>query len=58
VNNASNQVFELTLKGTKQYDFSNLPLLSPLTVNLGLKEPIDGQLVQEIINAETRAFFD
>lgn len=58
VDNSTNDVIEITLKGTKHYDFSSLPLLSPLTVNLGLKGPIDGQLVLEIINAETVAFFD
>ena len=58
VDNSANEVIEITLQGTKHYDFSSLPLLSPLTVNLGLKGPIDGQLVLEIINAETVAFFD
>jgi hypothetical protein len=55
---ADNAVIELTLEGTKHYDFSSLPLLSPLTTSLGLKGPIDGKLVLEIINAESVAFFD
>ena len=50
VNNSADEVIEITLKGTKHYDFSSLPLLSPLTVNLGLKGPIDGGLFLEIIN--------
>ena len=58
VDNSTNDVFELTIAGSKHYDFSSLPLLSPLAVNLGLKGPIDGDLVLEIINAETVAFFD
>ena len=58
VNASANDVIEFTIKDTKHYDFSSLPLLSPLTVNLGLKGPIDGELVLEIINAETVAFFD
>jgi len=58
VDNSANDVIELTIAGSKHYDFSSLPLLSPLTVNLGLKGPIDGGLVLEIINAETVAFFD
>ena len=58
VENSSSDVVELTIQGTKHYDFSSLPMLSPLTVTLGLKGPIDGQLVLEIINAETVTFFD
>ena len=58
VDKASDDVFEITLKGTKHYDFSSLPLLSPLTRNLGLKGPIKGDLVLEIINAQSVAFFD
>ena len=42
----------------QHYDFSSLPMLSPLTATMGLKGPIDGKLVLEIINAETVAFFD
>ena len=55
---ADNAVIELTLLGTKHYDFSSLPLLSPLTKTIGLKGPIPGDLVLEIINAESVAFFD
>jgi len=55
---ADNVVIELTLEGTKHYDFSSLPMLSPLTTTLGLKGPIAGDLVLEIINAESLAFFD
>ncbi|TFG48875.1 MAG: hypothetical protein E4H33_03380 [Anaerolineales bacterium] len=58
VEKAGDDLFEMTIKGTKHYDFSSLPLLSPLTVNLGLKGPINGDLVLEIINAESVAFFD
>ena len=58
VEQASNEVVEITIQGTKHYDFSSLPLLSPLAENLGLKGPINGELVLEIINAESVAFFD
>jgi hypothetical protein len=58
VDNSEDEVVEITIKGTKHFDFSSLPMLSPLTVNLGLKGPLDGQLVFEIINAGTVAFFD
>lgn len=55
---ADNTVIEITIEGTRHYDFSSLPILSPLTATLGLKGPIDGELVLEIINAESVAFFD
>lgn len=51
-------VIEITIEGTRHYDFSSLPMLSPLTASLGLKGPIDGDLVLEIINVESVAFFD
>ena len=55
---ADNAVIQISIEGTQHYDFSSLPMLSPLTKTLGLKGPIDGGLVLEIINAETVAFFD
>ena len=55
---ADNTVIEITIEGTRHYDFSSLPMLSPLTITLGLKGPINGDLVLEIINAETVGFFD
>lgn len=58
VDKAENAVIEITIQGTQHYDFSSLPMLSPLTTTLGLKGPIDGDLVLEIINAESLAFFD
>ena len=58
VEKADNTVIEITIEGTRHYDFSNLPMLSPLSATLGLKGPIEGELVLEIINAESVAFFD
>jgi hypothetical protein len=55
---SDNAVIQISIEGTQHYDFSSLPMLSPLTKTLGLKGPIDGKLVLEIINAETVAFFD
>ncbi|MEK6222410.1 MAG: hypothetical protein N2D54_09185, partial [Chloroflexota bacterium] len=49
---------QFTIEGTKHLDFSSLPLLSPLMVNLGLKGPIDGDRVLEIINTYTLDFFN
>lgn len=48
----------ITILGTNHYDFSDLPALSPLAAQLGLKGPLNGARVQEIINTYTLAFFD
>ena len=48
----------ITILGTDHYDFSDLPALSPLAPQLGLKGPIPGGRVQQIINAYSLAFFD
>lgn len=48
----------VTILGTDHYDFSDLPALSPLAPQLGLKGPINGTRVQRIINAYVLAFFD
>jgi predicted dienelactone hydrolase len=48
----------ITLLGTNHYDFSDLPALSPLAPQLGLKGPLNGARVQELINTYTAAFFD
>jgi pimeloyl-ACP methyl ester carboxylesterase len=50
--------YSLTIAGTRHYDFSDLPLLSPLSPWLGLKGPIDGRRVIEIVSRYSVAFFD
>lgn len=47
-----------TILGTRHYDFSDLPLLSPLAPQLGLKGPINGNLVVKILNDYLLAYFD
>jgi predicted dienelactone hydrolase len=47
-----------TILGTDHYDFSDLPALSPLAPQLGLKGPINGARVQQIVNTYSLAFFD
>jgi predicted dienelactone hydrolase len=47
----------ITILGADHYDFSDLPALSPLAPQLGLKGPIPGMRVQQIINAYSLAFF-
>ena len=53
-----NQTRLVTIAGADHYDFSDLPLFSPLTHQLGLTGTIDGQLMTEILNRTVLAFFD
>jgi len=46
------------IRGTKHYDFSDLPMLSPIAPQLGLKGPLNGKRVTEINNAYLIAFFE
>jgi hypothetical protein len=48
----------VTILRTRHYDFSDLPLLSPLAPQLGLKGPINGKLVVKILNDYLLAYFD
>ncbi len=48
----------LFIEGTGHYDFSDLPLLSPLAPQLGLKGPINGKRVTVIVNDYLMSFFD
>jgi len=48
----------ISIDGTAHYDFSDLPLLSPLAPRLGLKGPIKGSRVTAIINDYLLSFFD
>jgi len=47
----------ITILGTDHYDFSDLPALTPLAHQLGLKGPIRGARVQRIISDYSLAFF-
>ena len=46
------------IEGTAHYDFSDLPLLSPLAPQLGLKGPINGQHVTTIVDDYLLSFFE
>jgi predicted dienelactone hydrolase len=48
----------ISIDGTAHYDFSDLPLLSPLAPSLGLKGPISGKRVTAIINDYLLSFFN
>jgi dienelactone hydrolase len=56
--NLSDDAYSLEIIGTRHYDFSDLPLLSPLSPWFGLKGPIDGERVLGIINEYVVAYFD
>jgi predicted dienelactone hydrolase len=70
LNSRNNQLFDpfyerssethgaLSIDGTAHYDFSDLPLLSPLAPQLGLKGPINGKRVTVILNDYLLSFFD
>ena len=55
---ASDSLGAITIQGTKHYDFSDLPLLSPIAPQLGLKGPLNGKRVTEIVNAYLIDFFE
>jgi predicted dienelactone hydrolase len=55
VTNALGAVY---IEGTAHYDFSDLPLLSPLAPQLGLKGPINGKRVTLINDEYLLNFFD
>jgi predicted dienelactone hydrolase len=55
----SKQVFGVvSIDGTRHYDFSDLPLLSPIGPQLGLKGPINGKRVTTIIEDYLLSFFE
>jgi hypothetical protein len=48
----------ISINGTKHYDFSDLPLFSPIAPQLGLKGPLNGKQVTKIVNAYLIDFFE
>lgn len=48
----------VTLLGADHYDFSDLPALTPLASQMGLKGPINGPRVQRIIQEYVVAYFN
>lgn len=53
-----NNLGVVSIDGTRHYDFSDLPLLSPIAPQLGLKGPLNGARVVEIVNAYLLDFFE
>jgi len=56
--NTENNAGVISIMGTKHFDFSDLPLLSPITPQLGLKGPLNGRRVTEIVNTYLLDFFE
>lgn len=48
----------IAINGTKHYDFSDLPLLSPIAPQLGLKGPLNGKRVTQIVDSYLLDFFE
>jgi dienelactone hydrolase len=55
---SANNFGVIEILGTKHHDFSDLPLLSPIAPQLGLKGPLDGKRVIEITTAYLLGFFE
>jgi predicted dienelactone hydrolase len=56
--NVSDSFGVVGIAGTKHFDFSDLPLLSPIAPQLGLKGPLNGKRVTEIVNTYLVDFFE
>ncbi len=56
--NVPNSQGAISINGTKHFDFSDLPLLSPIAPQLGLKGPLKGTRVIEIVNSYLLGFFE
>ena len=56
--NLEGQPRVIAIHGTSHYDFSDLPMLSPITPQLGLKGPLNGERVTEIVNDYLISFFE
>lgn len=56
--NSSGPSRVMTIADTAHWDFTDIPLLTPLANWLGFKGPLDGDRVMAIINAYSVAFLD
>ena len=56
--NSSALSYEVTITGAHHNNFSDIPLLSPLTSLINLSGPVDGRRTLKIINDYTILFFD
>ena len=58
IENSKHALGAVYIQGTAHYDFSDLPLLSPLASQLGLKGPINGKRVTTIVDDYLLSFFE
>lgn len=58
IQKAENNFGVIRIEGTKHYDFSDLPLFSPIAPQLGLKGPLNGARVTQIVNSYLVDFFE
>jgi predicted dienelactone hydrolase len=56
--NLTDNLGVISINGTKHYDFSDLPLLSPIAPQLGLKGPLNGKRVTLIVDSYLLDFFE
>lgn len=56
--NLADNLGVIAINGTKHYDFSDLPLLSPIAAQLGLKGPLNGNRVTLIVDSYLLDFFE
>ncbi|GAB4573428.1 MAG: carboxylic ester hydrolase [Anaerolineales bacterium] len=56
--NTKNNYGVIRIEGTKHFDFSDLPLFSPIAPQLGLKGPLNGGRVTHIVNLYLVDFFE
>lgn len=56
--NITNNSGVIVIEGTKHFDFSDLPLLSPIAPQLGLKGPLNGKRVTVIVDSYLLDFFE
>lgn len=50
--------YRMRIAGTAHYDFSDMPMFSPLAAAIGLKGPLEGSRVLSIIRSYGLVFFD
>jgi len=58
IENSDGPVDAYTVLGTDHYDFTDLPMLSPLSPYLGFKGPLEGKRTLDIIRHYSLEFFD
>ena len=56
--NIDPSTYVISIQGTTHYDFSDLPMLTPIASRLGLKGPLKGKRVTEIVDDYLISFFE